>query len=580
MGLNQLALIGKKSGVPFLFAFFFYAQSSDVLGQGIRIDERFDDWENRTALVQDKKNDGAFASIDFAKIAAANDSLMIYFYLELGRDFNIQSNNNLKLNIDLDNNPLTGLAYNGIGVDLQYNFAAKNGLYHSGGTSTSVNQAIVGLVSSPTVTSSRFEIALKRRMTIGGATVELGNTIQFFVEDAATGGDRAPDSGGATYVLQHKVVPKVEKFSFTKQASNLRILSYNVERDNFFNSSARSSFSRILKSIAPDLFCFQEIYNHTGLETRNLVAEMLGQSADKWFYDEVNPDIRIVSKYPIISKQAIDGNGAFLMDIGQQKLLVLVAHLPCCDSEVNRQKECDNIMAFIRNSKKQQGVIKVDQNTPIVICGDMNLVGLRFQQQTLLTGDIFDENSFGGDFNPDWDETALEDVKPSTTGLSTDFTWKTDGSFSPGRLDYILYTGSQMKLTNSFCLFTPGLTFADLEKNGLNGNDVTVASDHLPIVGDFELNKPVSTPETDLLNLRLSPNPTQHLLNVYFDETLGKPFTLTLHDDKGRLVYHLSDTFTASPYVINLPSSLGNGLYFCTIQSKSKASQAKLMINR
>ena len=128
MGLNQLALIGKKSGVPFLFAFFFYAQSSDVLGQGIRIDERFDDWENRTALVQDKKNDGAFASIDFAKIAAANDSLMIYFYLELGRDFNIQSNNNLKLNIDLDNNPLTGLAYNGIGVDLQYNFAAKNGL--------------------------------------------------------------------------------------------------------------------------------------------------------------------------------------------------------------------------------------------------------------------------------------------------------------------------------------------------------------------------------------------------------------------------------------------------------------------
>ena len=91
--------------------------------------------------------------------------------------------------------------------------------------------------------------------------------------------------------------------------------------------------------------------------------------------------------------------------------MVIVAHPPCCSNDQGRQDEIDAFMAFLRESK-DGGEFDIAEDTPIVIVGDMNLVGLNQQVKTLLTGDIINEIEYGQDFLPDWDGTALEDVKP------------------------------------------------------------------------------------------------------------------------------------------------------------------------
>jgi hypothetical protein len=116
----------------------------------------------------------------------------------------------------------------------------------------------------------------------------------------------------------------------------------------------------------------------------------------------------------------------------------------------------------------------------------MNLVGFAEQVATLLEGRISDEATYGKSHPADWDGTALTDVMPyHTTGLDA-YTWRNDEeSFAPGRLDYIVYSDSVLKLGNHFVLWTPDLSPSDLTTHGLLASDTRVASDHLPVVADF-----------------------------------------------------------------------------------------------
>ncbi|MCD4691225.1 endonuclease, partial [bacterium] len=64
--------------------------------------------------------------------------------------------------------------------------------------------------------------------------------------------------------------------------------------------------------------------------------------------------------------------------------------------------------------------------------------------------------------------------------------WRDDTSrFSPGKLDYIVYSDSVMKMTGGFVLWTEDLPHELLEKHGLRAGDTREASDHLPVVADF-----------------------------------------------------------------------------------------------
>src|SRR5690606_14198881 len=80
--------------------------------------------------------------------------------------------------------------------------------------------------------------------------------------------------------------------------------------------------------------------------------------------------------------------------------------------------------------------------------------------------------------------------EPYNTDWPFAFTWNNPGSsFAPGKLDFIIYSGSVMEKTNAFVLNTAHLSQNLLAQNGLNGTEVSNASDHAPVVADFNILK-------------------------------------------------------------------------------------------
>jgi exonuclease III len=381
----------------------------------------------------------------------------------------------------MDNNPSTGFKKNGIGVELSYAFGSRNGqFYRSDGSSFSVYHDEIGLITLPTVTSNKFEIGIWR--SIYNNT--MANKIKFLLVDENSGGDIA---GPYTYNFINQEA-QIKPFQWSKSSpSDLRVLTYNVLRDNLFEVDLQPNFKRIFQAIKPDIIGLCEIYDYTAAQTKQVIESFLpSNNNQKWYFGDAVPDIRLVSRYPIKESLQIDGNGIFLLDINGKELLYIVTHLPCCDNESARQREVDKLMSFVRDVKFGIASIQVPQNTPIIIAGDMNLVGLREQINTFITGDIANNNSFGIDFKPDWDDSNLEDAKPATTGLPTIITWYNDfGSYSAGRLDYCLYTGSKIKKRNSFALFSESMSNQDLLAGGIFREDILKASDHTPLVVDF-----------------------------------------------------------------------------------------------
>ena len=199
----------------------------------------------------------------------------------------------------------------------------------------------------------------------------------------------------------------------------------------------------------------------------------------------------IFSRYDIQGFQQIDGNGVFLLNMGDGKQLLLYnVHFPCCENDRGRQAEIDRLMSTIRDPASLTSLAsKLGDDFSIIITGDMNLVGLQENYQTLITGDIINEGIYGPDFAPDFDGTELEDALPITAGHPATFTWFNPGSsYMPGRIDLFLYTGSTLKKKNAYALSTENLPTSILNAWSLSDQETsTWASDHLPIVMDFSL---------------------------------------------------------------------------------------------
>lgn len=473
-----------------LVSIFFLLIYFAGYGQNIILDEDYSDWETNVSTYTDPSGDGPGSGLDFTDVRAANDERFLFLFFRLGREINIQSNNALAILIDTDNNALTGTNVSNIGADLVYFPGQRRGFLYVNQGTILVNHTQVGWVSSPTVTSDRFECSIARNIIAGNVTLTLGKDIRFVILDDITSGDISPNTGSYDYEMTTNVfTPK--DYSLTKSSStDLRIMGYNVLQDRMFLSGVRQNYTRIFNATKPDIIGFCEIYNNSGAQTAAFVESILpSASGQRWYHSELNPDIRVVSRYPILNSRSIDGNGAFLIDLGNKKLVFIVAHLPCCENEVQRQLEVDKIMAFIRGIRFGISPFDVPINSPIIITGDMNLVGFRRQLQTFITGDILNNNTNGPDFSPDWDNTRLEDAKPVTTEMPMTFTWyNSNGSFSAGRLDFIFYTGSVLKLKNAFSLWTEGMSDQQLLANGLQERDIIAASDHMPVLADFDLN--------------------------------------------------------------------------------------------
>jgi exonuclease III len=553
-----------------------------VFSQSILLDEDPSEWSQVETEYIDPTGDSN--GLDVVKFQITNDDRFLYLLIEFNSEIELQENNDLVLYIDTDNNPNTGTVKNGIGYEFRYAFGERSGSYQS----TSLRSYDIGLINSPTVTSHIFEIKIDIDAQINGSNLFSSDTIGLFFE-ASDGDEYAPDAGNpALYRLDEELMYLEQPFRIAKSSiTDFRVLTYNSKRDALFDPSLFDEYDRILSAIKPDIIGFQEIYNNDGVDAAALIEQMLPSSAgEAWYYGDTGTDNLIVSRYPIINQQTVEGNSAYLLEMGDDYLFTIVAHPPCCSNEEGRQWEIDAFMGFLRDSKSGSE-FNIPEKTPIIIMGDMNLVGLNRQQTTLTTGDIFYENDHGQDFNPDWDGSALDDAKPYNPGLPTSFTWYSpNSSYGAGRLDYVVYSGSVLEVLNSFSLHTPTLDQDSLTVYGLEHQDTIDASDHIPVVVDFKLktgtssSNPMDKPQHFYLGQNY-PNPFNPSTTIPF--SLDKPgfVSMSIHSVSGTNIVSIMDRKiydTGSHSVTFDAKDLASGMYFVRLDVDGNIQNKPMML--
>ncbi len=316
--------------------------------------------------------------------------------------------------------------------------------------------------------------------------------------------------------------PNVTSADFIARAdgTDLRLVSYNILWNTIFpevNPRGTIRFERVVKALKPDVLALQEIGTHPRDRNKptaknytadDVVALMnkylpLGDGAT-WYGHQGNDNV-IVSRYPLTMTRTATvpagerDQAIALVDLPDEQmpidLYVMNNHYKCCNPEKNdvrRQQQSDSIVNWLRDARTPGGEIDLPANTAIAVVGDLNIVGSFQPIDTLTDGDIQDEEQYGPDSKPDWDDTEMLDLGPMHNVVGPDdYTWRDDTSeYDPGRLDYIIYSDSVLEPLRAYVLNTTLMSEEALKEAGLKKHDVTVDTegaefDHLPLVVDF-----------------------------------------------------------------------------------------------
>ncbi len=411
------------------------------------------------------------------RAAARTESGRLLLSFLLPEPVVLQKNNDLFLVVDADRDPATGSFLDGLGAELVWRFGDRAGEVLLGGNPVPVAAYGLGLVSAPTMAAREFEIALDtespvlyRLFTTPQAAWGLGRGGKVEVSGEVSFGE---EPGAAEEIIP---VGKVE---------GVRLVSYNVLRDGFLRAGER--FDRILKALNPDIVAFQEIYRGDPGEMVQRLGALLG---GKWEV-AAHSDLLVASRYPILRSRRVMGNLAVVINLAGTvlggELAVLNLHLPAGEKERGRQEEADAMIAFIRDSRREDSPF-LNPGTPLVILGDFNLVVGPAPFFTLRDGSICAGEVFGQPAPPDPDGTSLTDLFPRHNAAPEVYTWwdpRGEKPYPPGRLDFILYSDSILRPVRSFVLRTENTPAEVLGELGLERSDTSVSSDHLPLVADF-----------------------------------------------------------------------------------------------
>jgi endonuclease/exonuclease/phosphatase family metal-dependent hydrolase len=269
-----------------------------------------------------------------------------------------------------------------------------------------------------------------------------------------------------------------------------------------------------------------------------------------------------------------------------RNLLVLNSHLACCTNDESRQHDADEIIQVLRRWRDGFGPFPISANTPMIHLGDFNLVGSSQQLKTLTEGDILDESSFGSDFFPDWDNSGLTDLFSRHTSIRMGYTWRNDKSaFSPGKLDYILFTDSIIEPGNHYVMNTLAMPVNELDKYRLLPDDTNLASDHLPRIMDIASVKTFSTNEDvdHYYNFQLFqayPNPCNSYTIIPFELSNSSSISIKVHNILGEEIYHLKEKRKDGPHSVRIHlDDFKSGVYFYTLTSgKDEKTRRFLLI--
>jgi endonuclease/exonuclease/phosphatase family metal-dependent hydrolase len=509
----------------------------------IVIDGLFDDWQEVPVTITDPEGDYNYD--DWAELKITNDDDFIFFKISLHSEETLLQNwNNFYLYIDADRDSLTGHPFRGLGTELAWHFGYRTGQYFEQDGIIDLWQNDITLRQAPTVTSTEFEIAIAR----GSFVLSDPDSIAVIFSSFYDTGDYMPDSwGGVVYQLDTTVVGPAEPILMEKTGT--RLVTYNTLNTGILESDRQPKFQRIIQALDPDIISLQE--HSEWNEIGDIISSWFPE--DTWYQGYTFRDLVVLSKYPIINQANLISSERTMCALLQTDdpinpyLLILNSHFSCCDNDDDRQEQVDELVKVLREWRlNDNGPFDLPEGTPMFHVGDFNFVGYREQIETVTAGNIQDEGNYGSDFPLDWDGTAITDLFSRHTHKRMAYTWRSDGSsFNPGKLDYVLYTDSNLSILNHFVLNTLAMPDSILNEWGLEAEDTNEASDHLPRIVDFMVTDLGITGELDLPQQYILSHPYPNPFNpqVMIPITLAREahIQLRIYDIHGRLVISIAD---------------------------------------
>lgn len=265
----------------------------------------------------------------------------------------------------------------------------------------------------------------------------------------------------------------------------VRVLSYNVEHSSPVKNP--EPFARVISALDPDVILFQEWVEGDDQALKAWLTAYVDDRVNWHVLKGSAWGVAVASKHPLTvltdmatpNPMRSDRTLRFIGAMAQTPIgpvAVGSTHLKCCgskDSREDRQRvaEASLIASMLAEALGQS---PGSEAVAVVIGGDMNLVGSRPPLEAIGAG-------------VDLDASALAVAEPMLLADRAMYTWYDPGNtYTPGRLDFLLYSDSVAEATSSFVLDTSKLSEAALARLGLDATD-TAASDHLPVVLDVRL---------------------------------------------------------------------------------------------
>jgi len=514
----------------------------------IQVDGVFVDWLPSAVTVVDPAGDAGSSGIDFRTLAVANDGVSLFIHFDTTVEVQPDEEQDIRIVLDTDDDPMTGLAVGGLGAELVWSLGQRTGTLYLGGGSESASQSQIGLVIAPTVSGTEFEVAIRRDATSSSAIPLFGGTtMRMLLVDFGAGGDVA--GTGLAFAFDPSPQPVPSLTLDRNDPSRLRVASYNTENDGLFDSNGarQAAFGRMIGAIDADVWILNEVWNHNGADVEVKFGQWLPGTA--WTAVTALEGTVVLSRFPVLETAtlpvAVRDWVAARVDprpLLDSDVLVIGNHLKAYSGASNdaaRQNQVDGLVSDLARIR-QGSLMQVASQTPIIAGGDMNLVGVRRQLETLTQGDIADEATWGSDSPPDWDGSEFDVVLARHPDARFVYSWRSDGgTYYPGKLDWLFYTGSVMTLDKSFVLETRTMTPANLALHGLLASDTPTASDHAPIVADFHANDVATVAHglpTAFALLGGVPNPFVVSTSIGFDLPRPSLVTIDVFDLAGRRV--------------------------------------------
>lgn len=546
----------------------------------ISIDGEFDDWDGASVLYDYEQVRGELPDdkLSVKQIHAANDEDFLFLRIKFDRETQLQENNAIALYLDTDFDTSTGYQSDSLGAELKWEFGERSGQFYTDNSSHFIRFSDLGLRSAPTVSSDEFEFAIARdAMPDGSNSLFQSQRLRLYV----TPDEEAEAMAARVYEFDNTDVPAPDPIPLERMdETDLRITGFNAWDDKLFDHQLSEQYERIFSTLQPDIIAFQEIWDHNADQTVQRMEQLLpGDESFDWHGVKLDNGNVTVSRFPILDSWQVLSNRrltAALIDAQNEygtEILLINVHFRCCSrGENNRWDEINALSDFIQDAMQEGGRLHLEEDSPIIVAGDFNLVGSRDQLDAIRAGIT------------EWDDSYIKPVMPRQTEKRMNYTWRNDRStFMPGKLDYIFYTGSMLTLKNHYTLQVESMSQEQRDKYDLQFGDTRDASDHLPLTADFELQHATSSsmqevPEqaalsqnypnpfnpVTVINYKIPDNHTEVSLDAYTVE--GRHIATLVDEPQSAGRHHIE--FDAT----NLPS----GIYIYRLTA-GNVSESKMM---